>query len=92
MLPDLERKLHRILINYSMHRQGLTPNIKLLEHMIGRTKEDIMQALQSLEGKGYIHWRIKPDTATIAVIKAEEDSSPSLAIKHDSGSDYWTFY
>ena len=92
MLPDLERKLHRILINYPMHRLGRMPDIKLLEHMIGLKKEDIMQALQSLEGKGYIQWRIKADTASIVVIKDEEDSLPFSTIKQGSGSDYWTFY
>ncbi|MEK5477261.1 hypothetical protein NYE70_09920 [Paenibacillus sp. FSL R5-0407] len=69
MLPDLERKLLRILFNFSTQR-GRVPMMGELERMTGRRKEDILDGLRALERERYIHWPDSPVLAGIQVLEA----------------------
>ncbi|SMF89027.1 hypothetical protein SAMN05661091_4492 [Paenibacillus uliginis N3/975] len=90
MLPDLERKLLRILVNYPAHRR-IMPTMKLIEQMTGRSVQDITQGLKTLEGKGYLLWQDENTTQSIVVMKDSEDV-PQLPRDKGSNIDYWTFY
>ncbi|MGM1048418.1 MAG: hypothetical protein ACQEXX_20075 [Bacillota bacterium] len=89
MLPDPERKLLRILVNYPMHRRRM-PEMWLIEQLTGRSRVEITQGLQSLENKGYILWQDESDIQSVVVMKDSEDV-PQPA-KQSSGIDYWTLY
>ena len=84
MLPDLERKLLRMLINYPMHRNRM-PTFKQLEIMSGRYQSEIIKGLKSLEEQGFITWPDKSSTASIKVLKEHE-------IEQESYIDYWTLF
>ncbi|UNK17013.1 hypothetical protein MNQ98_21350 [Paenibacillus sp. N3/727] len=90
LLPDLERKLLRILVNYPAHRRKM-PTMHLIEHMIGRTRAETIQGLQSLESKGYIFLQDENTTQSIVVMKDSQDV-PQQANEQFSGLDYWMFY
>lgn len=89
MLPDAERKLHRILLNYPSHKQGRMPIFRLLEAKTGRSKKDILLSLQYLEDRGYIQWPDKTTTAGIIVLK--DDNDPPPAKKARSTFDFWAY-
>lgn len=89
MLPDLERKLLRILINYpSPVHANRMPDFKRLEIMTGRKRSDILSGLQYLEDHGYITWPGKTTTTGIIVLKHDNDPAPKT--KTRSSMDYWT--
>ncbi|MBX4145986.1 hypothetical protein [Paenibacillus lautus] len=89
MLPDPERKLLRILINYPspVHKSRM-PDFRRLEMMTGRRRPDLLIGLHYLEDHGFIVWPDKSVTDGIQIIKTEEleKSSPKRNI------DYWTKY
>lgn len=89
MLPDSERKLLRILINYPspIHKSRM-PDFKRLEVMTGRRRPDLLSGLQYLEDNGFIVWPDKSTTDGIQIIKTEvlEKAPPPRNI------DYWTKY
>lgn len=89
MLPDPERKLLRILINYPspIHKSRM-PDFKRLETMTGRGRPDLLSGLQYLEDNGFIAWPDKSTTEGIQIIRTEElvKSPPP------SNIDYWTKY
>lgn len=90
MLPDSERKLLRILINYPspLHKSRM-PDFKRLEVMTGRGRPDIQRGLQYLEDQGFILWPDKSVTDGIQIIRTEElEKSPS----RKGNIDYWTKY
>jgi len=91
MLPDRERKLLRILINYPspVHKSRM-PDYRRLEMMTGRSYQDLLKGLRYLEDHGYIIWPNKSTTENIQIIKAEvmEQSPPSK----QRNMDYWTKY
>jgi len=90
MLPDPERKLLRILINYpSPVHASRMPDFKRLEIMTGRRRPDVMRGLEYLEAEGYIIWPDKSTTEGIQVIRTEvlEKSPP-----RQNNADYWTKY
>ncbi|AYB47115.1 hypothetical protein D5F53_29145 [Paenibacillus lautus] len=89
MLPDSERKLHRILLNYPSHKQGRMPEFRLLEAKTGRGRKDILLGLQYLEDHHYISWPDKTTTKGIIVLKDDTDPSPT---KKNNNLDYWTMY
>ncbi|MBO2943601.1 hypothetical protein JJQ72_06365 [Paenibacillus sp. F411] len=91
MLPDLERKLLRILVNYPAHRR-IMPTMKLIEQLTGRAKVDIIQGLESLRSKEFITWPDKGTTQGIQVLREEEDEQPQLPAQDSSNLDYWTYY
>jgi len=90
MLPDQERKLHRILVNFpapqNRHRM---PGFKLLEIKTGRRKQEIIQGLKYLEAEGYIIWPDKSTTEGIVVLKFDSDPSPKKSLNRNI--NYWTY-
>ncbi|WP_339271461.1 hypothetical protein NYE54_08250 [Paenibacillus sp. FSL K6-1330] len=89
MLPDPERKLLRILINYPspLHKSRM-PYFKRLEMMTGRGRHDLIRGLQYLEDQGFIAWPDKTTTAGIIVLNYDNDPAP---VKKRSSVDYWTY-
>ncbi|MGG3307437.1 hypothetical protein ABER23_08415 [Paenibacillus lautus] len=90
MLPDRERKLLRILINYPspVHKSRM-PDFKRLEMMTGRKRPDLIRGLQYLEDQGFIVWPEKSTTEGIQIIQTEVlEKSTS----RKSNIDYWTKY
>lgn len=70
MLSDIERKVLRVIANYSAGRRR-TPTIDELYIKTGRTKGGIMEVLEVLSREEYIEWqRSEPDK--MAVIEAWE--------------------
>ncbi|OAZ50488.1 hypothetical protein [Paenibacillus polymyxa] len=71
MLPDIERKLLRILFNFfRQKRRMLTmPELKV---KTGRSVEDIKSGLLSLENDNYITWEDQSDTRHIVIIEGWE--------------------
>ncbi|WIV18199.1 hypothetical protein QPK24_17585 [Paenibacillus polygoni] len=98
MLPDFERKLLRILVNFSGQR-GRMPEVAELEVKTGKSWSQIRKALAELEQKQFIVWKDKSSARGILIIEGWEplgDSSylaPSIGpITRGNGLDYWTLY
>ncbi|MEC0248881.1 hypothetical protein P4H65_24110 [Paenibacillus chitinolyticus] len=53
MLPDIERKVLRILYNFA-NNHGRMPELAELETKSGSNQESLKQALSGLREKGYI--------------------------------------
>jgi hypothetical protein len=74
MLSDIERKLLRIIGNYSIGRHR-TPTVDELCIKTGRNREGIMTVLEVLAREEYIEWqRSEPDK--IVVLEAWERKGP----------------
>lgn len=97
MLNDYERKLLRILYNYSGVRRRF-PTIQELTVKTGREKGDIMIALEGLIKANYITWADKSDTANIIILEgwereSEQPKPPAVQKPGRSGDiSYWTEY
>ncbi|WP_458122819.1 hypothetical protein [Paenibacillus sp. Z3-2] len=97
MLTDYERKILRILFNYSSGRRRL-PTIHELTVKTGKGKPDVMSALEGLVAAEYIHWEDRSDTANIVILEGWERESekpklpkvPPPAQSNDIS--YWTQY
>lgn len=94
MLEDIERKILRILYNYSSGRRRL-PSMEELVIKTGKTKKDITQCLINLEDQLFIIWENKKYVETIKIIQGwendgtvKEERKPSTT----SNTDYWTQY
>lgn len=88
MLSDAERKILRILFNYSSGRRRL-PSMHGLTIKTGRTKQDITSALLSLERQGFIEWPDKQHVQSICIIKGWEDEGKKKPKRPTSSSiDY----
>ncbi|ANS76794.1 hypothetical protein AWM70_21230 [Paenibacillus yonginensis] len=61
MLPDLQRKLLRILFNFSTQQRRM-PNWPELERKTGRRKQELAAALGQLQEKGFIAWTWSAET------------------------------
>jgi len=85
MLPDLERKLLRILINYPAHRSRV-PTLRLLKYLTGRKPNEIMEGIASLEEQGYIMFKNKRELQSLIVLK--EEAQPFQRVER--AADYWT--
>ncbi|CAG7658889.1 hypothetical protein ACFQI7_27665 [Paenibacillus allorhizosphaerae] len=70
MLSDIERKVHRILVNYSKGRRRL-PSIHELEIKTGRGRAGVFQILATLSHEGYIAWSMV-DPEQIQLLKESE--------------------
>lgn len=71
MLDDLERKLLRILYNFSsLH--GRMPRMPELQQKTGRPREEITGALRILVEQQYILWPDNPVLDTITILEAWE--------------------
>lgn len=93
MLPDYERKVHRILYNYISQR-GRTPTIRELEIKTGQSANRIKEALLLLETEEFILWEDKSTLENIILLKEWEDESnrPRTYTSPHGTIDYWTEY
>ena len=61
MLSDIERKILRVIANYSAGRRR-TPTVDELCIKTGRSRGGIMEVLEVLKREEYIEWdRMQPD-------------------------------
>lgn len=92
MLADIERKILRILYNYSSGRRRL-PSMEELIIKTGKTRQEIKMALISLEDQMYIIWDEKRLVESIKILQGWEREGEHQKTKPSSGStDYWTQY
>ncbi|MNW42246.1 hypothetical protein D3C74_194120 [compost metagenome] len=92
MLSDLERKLLRILYNFSSQRRRM-PTKPELERTTGRRYTDIEKALDQLVQQQYIFWPDRPLLQTIVILEGWERDQPIKAKPTiTSNIDYWTKY
>jgi len=92
MLPDLERKLLRIIYNFWSQRRRI-PSINELERTTGRTERDILTALGRLEREEYLQWPDKSTLDTLRLLNLPEleehaKSRPRRGLRSDI--EYWT--
>ncbi|WP_044880224.1 hypothetical protein, partial [Paenibacillus sp. IHBB 10380] len=71
MLEDLERKVLRILCNFSSMHQTM-PTMRELEIKTGKRAERIKHVLMELEKKMYISWEDKSRVDGIIIMEAWE--------------------
>ncbi|WP_025716046.1 hypothetical protein [Paenibacillus sp. 1-18] len=90
MLPDIERKLLRILYNYSAGRRRL-PTMKELEIKTGRSVTDIKAGLLALEKDNYILWDNKSDTRHIVILEGW-DRDQKIIMPMGDANKYFTEY
>ncbi|MGW8958633.1 hypothetical protein [Paenibacillus sp. NPDC055715] len=90
MLPDIERKLLRILYNYSAGRRRL-PTMKELEIKTGRRTEDIKAGLLALEQDNYITWADKSTLRDIVIIEGW-DRDRKIVMPPGDGERYFREY
>ncbi|MCL6458880.1 MAG: hypothetical protein K6T85_12810 [Gorillibacterium sp.] len=70
MLPDIERKVLRILHNFTAkYRRG--PSFDELRTMTGRSRQDLEAAIRSLQIQSYVSWDGR-DPSTVMILKAWE--------------------
>lgn len=92
MLSDLERKLLRILYNYSTQRHRM-PTLVELENKTGRNQRDIFDGLRGLVEQRYIFWPDNPQLDTIVILEGwEREQTLRPATRPASNFDYWTKY
>lgn len=91
MLDDSERKIHRILHNYSVGRRRY-PSMQELIVKTGRSEKDITQTLISLEDKLFIIWDDKRQVESIKLLQGWEHQPKSEPMKSSDNLDYWTKY
>ncbi|MGF7050432.1 hypothetical protein J2T13_004970 [Paenibacillus sp. DS2015] len=92
MLADAERKLLRVLYNYSK-RHNVIPTIGDLERLTGRYRNGIWESLITLRSLGYIYWEDKASMNSIQIIEGWE-KEPNKSVVPSSSSreniNYWT--
>lgn len=92
MLPDYERKVLRILYNYTSQRHRL-PTMNELEIKTGQSKQRIHEALLLLEKENYILWEDKPSLERIVIIEGwERGSETPQPPQVKPNAQYWTEY
>lgn len=93
MLNDLERKLLRVLFNFSKQTHRM-PTIKELEIKTGRSKQDIYAGLRVLVEQSYIFWPDNPRLDTIVILEAWERETTAKPKQQKAGGniDYWIKY
>jgi len=92
MLPDLERKILRILYNYASQHHRI-PTMHGLEIMTGRKKQEIKNALLMLEKERYIEWEDKSNLETIKIIEGwEREPEANKRPAPKVSAQYWTEY
>lgn len=93
MLPDFERKLLRILYNFSLKYRRI-PDVRDIQRLTGRHRtEDIKRGLLRLEEEKYIVWENRDEVGTIRILEGwdREQSEVSRESK-DGSTEYWTKY
>ncbi|GIO31130.1 MULTISPECIES: hypothetical protein [Paenibacillus] len=71
MLADIERKILRILYNYSSGRRRM-PSMHELMIKTGKSKQHIMQSLIQLEKQSYILWEDRRHVESIRILQGWE--------------------
>jgi hypothetical protein len=93
MLADIDRKILRILYNYSSGRHRL-PTMEELTIKTGKAAKDITRSLIRLEDQLYIIWENKPFVESIRILQSREqhgERGQSVTAGHNN-TDYWTEY
>ncbi|MNH78557.1 hypothetical protein D3C73_308630 [compost metagenome] len=91
MLSDFERKLLRILYNYSL-KYRVMPDLETIMRLTGRHRsQEVTEGLLGLEKDNYIEWRDKDDLQSISIIEGWERGTIVIqpSTRH---ADYWTNY
>ncbi|WP_179232888.1 hypothetical protein [Paenibacillus rigui] len=70
MLSDIERKMLRVISNYSMRWREM-PSIRELEIKTGRSRRGVLEVLKTLNNEGYIEWS-ESSPENIVLIEAWE--------------------
>lgn len=93
MLSDLERKLLRIMFNFSTQRHRM-PTLVELEIKTGRNQHDIFEGLRGLVEQRYIFWPDNPRLDTIVILEGWEREQTMRPADRttSSNADYWTKY
>ncbi|KAA8757854.1 hypothetical protein [Paenibacillus sp. UASWS1643] len=90
MLSDLERKIHRILYNYS-HARRRMPSMHELTVKTGKSKGEIQKCLIRLEDQLFISWDDKRQVESIKILQGWEIvESKAGPIESINNIDYWT--
>ncbi|WP_342414580.1 hypothetical protein NST83_13480 [Paenibacillus sp. FSL R10-2782] len=90
MLADIERKLLRILYNYSRVRRCM-PTMAELETKTGRPTADIRAGLIELERDNYIMWAYKSTLRDIVIIEGW-DRDQKIIMPMGDATRYFTKY
>ncbi|URJ60834.1 hypothetical protein [Paenibacillus polymyxa] len=102
MLPDLERKLLRILYNYfAQHRH--MPTMAELTVKTGKRDAEITDALRHMEQERYITWENNSSTQHVVLLEGWERPSTQRRTQAETrrsttqtmpsdGTEYWTNY
>jgi hypothetical protein len=102
MLPDLERKLLRILYNYfAQHRH--MPTMTELTVKTGKRDTEITAALRHMEQERYITWENNTGTQHVILLEGWERPSAHRRTPMETGrsntptppldnTEYWTNY
>ncbi|WP_068530199.1 hypothetical protein [Paenibacillus glacialis] len=94
MLADAERKLLRVLYNYS-RRHNVIPTMGDLERLTGRNMDSVRESLAELESLNYILWENKASMSSIQIIEGwEREESRPVAPSPSSNvnNNYWMEY
>ncbi len=94
MLTDYQRKILRILYNYTSGRRRL-PTIHELTVKTGKHKPDVLAALNSLVAANYIAWDDKSDASNIVILEGWERETERPKVDNKPAQvndDYWTKY
>ncbi|WP_337033176.1 hypothetical protein [Paenibacillus illinoisensis] len=94
MLTDYQRKVLRILYNYSGIRRRF-PTIHELTVKTGKHEPDVKDALNALVAAEYISWGDKSDTNTIVILEGwerETEVPKPAAPSRSTDISYWTEY
>lgn len=92
MLPDLERKILRVLYNFASQHHRI-PTLQALEIMTGRKSQQIKNALLMLEKERYIVWEDKSSLGSIKIIEGwEREPQANKRPAPKVNAQYWTEY
>lgn len=91
MLQDIERKLLRVLYNFSRQKRRMPMWVEL-EHKMGHNKREIADLIRGLIEKEYLFFPDNPDLSTLVILKTEDQDITQNRIGSSSSLDYWTKY
>lgn len=94
MLPDFERKLLRILYNFSLKYRRM-PDVRDIQRLTGRHRpEEIEVGLYRLEEEKYIIWENRSDMGTIRILEGWDRAQSGVPREsgEDGNTEYWTKY
>lgn len=90
MLSDIERKLLRILYNFSAQKRRM-PTMEELEIKTGRRTEDLRTGLLTLEQDNYIAWGDKSFLRDIVILEGW-DRNQKIIMPPGDGERYFREY